>query len=57
MFCDCDERDWTCNQAVWRQHTRVDAIELELCVDILLLDLRVGRHVDRVRRHDDGGGV
>lgn len=27
--------------------TRIDAVELELLVDILLLDLEVGRNVDR----------
>lgn len=30
-----------------RKHTSVDAVELELRVHILLLDLLVGRHVDR----------
>jgi len=45
-FYDCDEHRAR-KQVGSRQHTRVDAIQLELCVDILLLDLRVGWHVDR----------
>jgi hypothetical protein len=36
---------------VVEQRTCVDAIELEFGIDVLLLDLLVGRHVDRLGSH------
>ena len=42
------------NGAFQRRRTRVDAIELELGVDILLLDLLVRGHVDTRARHVRG---